>query len=419
MGELFISYACEDSAVAERLAAALRQAGHQVWWDRQLAGGAQFSNEIETALQRSDAVLVLWSERSIASPWVRDEAAYGRDADKLVPLALNGTTPPLGFRQFHTIDISGWAQSTHTPLPVELQTLIGGKDAGPSPARVSQTKQRISFCKTPDGVTLALSRAGQGPPLLKSANWLNHLEYEWGNPLWRHWIDELGERHLLVRYDERGNGMSDWHMPDLSFDHLVDDLVTVADAAGLDRFDLLGISQGSPVAIAFAVRYPERVRRMVLINGFATGWRFARDVGFVQTWDALATLARTGWGKDNPAFRQTFTSLFFPDATPQQSAWWNELQKLSTSPENAERLMRMFGEIDVSELLEKVAAPTLVLHCRDDQLVPFEAGRLMASRIPNAEFVALESRNHLVLESEPAWAKICEELRSFLAPDEA
>jgi pimeloyl-ACP methyl ester carboxylesterase len=414
LGELFISYAREDAAIAERLGTALQHAGHQVWWDRQLAGGAQFSDAIETALDSSDAVLVLWSEHSIASPWVRDEAAFGRDSNKLVPMGLDGVAPPLGFRQFHTIDISGWANAGDASLPEALQASLGGPAPETRRPKPSLAKQRVSFCKTPDGVTLAYSRAGQGPPLLKAANWLNHLEYEWGNPLWRHWIDELGERHTLIRYDERGNGMSDWHMPDLSFDHFVDDLATVADAAGLDRFDLLGISQGSPVAIAFAVRYPQRVRRMVLINGFATGWRFARDPAFVQTWDALATLARTGWGQDNPAFRQTFTSLFFPDATPQQSAWWNELQKLSTSPANAERLMRMFGEIDVSDLLEKVSVPTLVLHCRDDQLVPFEAGRLMASRIPNAEFVALESRNHLVLESEPAWAKISEEMRTFL-----
>lgn len=417
MGELFISYARADAAIAERLGIALQEAGHLVWWDRQLAGGAQFSDEIESVLDRSDSVLVLWSEHAIASPWVRDEAAFGRDKNKLIPMRIGGVTPPLGFRQFHTIDISGWAETGGKSVPEALEGSLGGPAPTSSPPKASLTKQRINFCKTADGVTLAYSRAGEGPPLLKAANWLNHLEYEWNNPLWRHWIDELAGRHTLIRYDERGNGMSDWHMPDLTFDHLVDDLATVADAAGLDRFDLLGISQGSPVAIAFAARHPDRVRRMVLINGFATGWRFARDQAFVERWDAMATLARTGWGQDNPAFRQTFTSLFFPDATPQQSAWWNELQKLSTSPANAERLMRMFGEIDASDLMEKVRAPTLVLHCRNDQLVPFEAGRLMASRIPNAEFVALESRNHLVLESEPAWAKISQEMRDFLAPD--
>lgn len=411
MGNLFLSYARDDRRVADQLAAALEAAGHQVWWDRQLSGGSQFSTAIEEELDRADYVLVLWSRHAVQSPWVRDEAAYARDAGKLIPLTLDGGPSPLGFRQFHTVDASNWTNGGGVGLPDGLEQALG---AAPKPASVQRPEQRVQFCRTSDGVTLAYSMIGRGPPLLKSANWLNHLEYEWGNPLWRHWIDEFSKRHTLVRYDERCNGMSDWDAPALSFDLLVEDLLTVADAAGLQQFDLLAISQGCPVAVAFAVRHPGRVRRLIMINGFGAGWAHARDPEQRAQWDALATLARTGWGKDNAAFRQTFTNLFFPEATAEQSVWWNELQKLSASPQNAERLMRLFGEIDVGNLLPQVKAPTLVLHCRDDQLVPLEAGRLMVSRIPNAQFIALDSRNHLVLDSEPAWRTLVDEVTAFL-----
>ncbi|RIX29097.1 alpha/beta fold hydrolase [Sphingomonas edaphi] len=411
MGNLFLSYARDDRPVADRLGVALEAAGHRVWWDRQLSGGSQFSTAIEQELDRADHVLVLWSRDAVQSPWVRDEAAYARDAGKLIPLTLDGGPSPLGFRQFHTVDASNWVNGSNPGLPDGLEQALGTAPAADASER---PKQRVQFCRTSDGVTLAYSKVGSGTPLLKSANWLNHLEYEWGNPLWRHWIDEFSECHTLVRYDERCNGMSDWDAPTLSFSLLVEDLLTVADAAGLQQFDLLAISQGCPVAVAFAVRYPERVRRLVMINGFAAGWAHSRDPEQRAQWDALATLARTGWGKDNAVFRQTFTNLFFPEATAQQSAWWNELQKLSASPKNAERLMRLFGEIDVGDLLPQVRAPTLVLHCQNDQLVPLEAGRLMASRIPDAQFVALDSHNHLVLQNEPAWLRLVAEVTAFL-----
>lgn len=410
--KLFVSYAREDAAVAERLARALEASGHEVWWDRQLRAGSAFSDEIEQALDTSEKVLVLWSAWGVRSPWVRDEAAVARDADKLLPLTLDKTLPPLGFRQFHAIDLGGWLNGSDASLPDSLALALGSSATG-QPA--DRAEQRVAFCRTPDKVTLAYSKTGSGPPLVKSANWMNHLEHEWNSPMWRHWIDELSVEHTLLRYDERGNGMSDWDVPALTFDSFVDDLDAVADAAGFGAFDLVGVSQGSPVAIAYAVRFPERVKRMVLINGFAAGWRHSRDPEVIATWDALATLARTGWGKDNAAFRQTFTNLFFPDATPEQAHWWNELQRLSASPENAERLMRLFGDIDVSSLLGAVAAPTLVIHCRDDHLVPFEAGRLMAARIPGAEFLAVNSRNHLPLASEPAWPAIRDSIRRFLA----
>lgn len=412
MSGLFISYARQDEAVADRLARALESTGHEVWWDRRLSGGSEFSREIQKAIEDSDQVIVLWSAHGVESPWVRDEAAVARDLGKMIPVTLDGTKAPLGFRQFHAIDIRDWAASGNDDVPTALLQSLDPR--APAPV-VTHSEQRISFCRTPDGVNLAYGVSGSGPPLIKSANWLNHLEYEWENPMWRHWIDELSRSHRLLRYDERGNGMSDWKVSHLNFNCFVEDLATVADAAGFDQFDLVAISQGCPVAVAFAVRYPERVRRLVLVNGFALGWKRAKSDEFIETWDALATLARTGWGKPNHAFRQTFTSLFFPDATAEQAGWWNTLQKLSASPENAETLMRLFGDIDVTDLLPLVRTPTLVMHCRDDQLVPFEAGRLMAARIPGAEFMAIDSRNHLPLSDEPAWKRIKGKMREFLA----
>ena len=275
-------------------------------------------------------------------------------------------------------------------------------------------QQEIRFCTSSDGVRLAYATAGQGPPLVKTANWLNHLEFDWESPLWRPFLDALTARHRLLRYDERGNGLSDWDVEDISFEAMVRDLETVVDEAGLERFALLGMSQGCPVSIAYAVRHPERVSRLVLYGGYAKGWKHRGSPEDVEHDRALLTLIRQGWGRDNPAFRQIFTSLFLPDGTPEQVRWFNELQRITASPENAVRLMEAFGEIDVVRLLPEVRVPTLVLHCRDDARIPFEAGRAMASRIPGARFVPLDGRNHLMLEHERAWSRFVEEVSAFL-----
>ena len=206
-----------------------------------------------------------------------------------------------------------------------------------------------------------------------------------------------------MRYDERGNGLSDLDVADISFEAFVRDLEAVVEASGVERFPLLGISQGCAVAVAYTVRHPERVTRLLLHGGYARGWRLRADSDELNEREALLTLIRTGWGRSNPAFRQVFTSLFLPDATAEQVSWFNELQRISTTPENAVRLIRATGDIDVTELLPRVAVPTLVTHCKGDARVPFEAGRSVAKAIPGARFVQLDSRNHLVLEHEPAW----------------
>lgn len=414
MARIFISYARDDEAVAGTLAAALENQGHTVWWDRQLAGGVEFSREIEEALDSSDKVIVLWSVHSTGSAWVRDEATAAINAQKIVPAAIDGTTPPIGFRQYHTIDLSGWLAHPGRALPKDLKQSLAPQDrvAHDSRAGSHRNHQRIAFACTLDGVRIAYSRLGSGPPLVKAANGYNHLEHELENPLWRHWIEELSRRHTLIRYDQRGTGMSEREISELSFDLLVEDLTAVVDAAGLENFDLVGISQGAPVAIAFSTLFPERVRRLVLINGFARGWRhsFNRDV--VDSWEALSILAKSG--RKAPGLGQVFAGQYFPDATRAQVDWWNKIQDQSASPEMAQRYFDLVGSIDVRDLLEEIRVPTLVMHSKDDAVVSFDAGCFLASKIPGAEFVALEGINHLPQKEDASWPELQNELRRFL-----
>lgn len=284
----------------------------------------------------------------------------------------------------------------------------------PEPSRAPRI-QRIQFCTAPDGTSIAYSAVGSGPPLVKTANWMGHLEHEWESPLLRHWLVELSREHSLVRYDARGNGLSDRRAADLSLDAFVQDLEAVTATLGEEPFDLLGISQGAAVAIAFAARHPERVRRLVLFGGFPRGWCHSRSKDVQAQWEAMITLAGLGWGTNNPAFRQMFTTLFAPRATSEQADWFNELQRVSASPQEAQRLLRAIGWFDVSGELSAVRTPTLVFHCRHDAMVPFDSGRQIAGAIPGAQFVGLDSDNHLPLEDEPAWAVLVEQLRAFLA----
>ena len=279
-------------------------------------------------------------------------------------------------------------------------------------------KQDVRYCTAKDGTRLAFSIVGNGPPLVKTANWLNHIEHDWESPIWRHWSRELMRDHCLVRYDQRGNGLSDWDTPEISFEAFVDDLETVVDHAGLEQFDLLGISQGAGVAIAYAVRHPEKVRRLVLCGGYAVGWAIRNDPEESAKREAMITLGASGWGADNPSYRQLFTNLYIPDSSPVQQQWFNEAQRVSASAENAVKLQRVFSRIDVRELLPKVTTPTIVFHARRDQAVPFTAGEYLASHIPGAVFVPLESENHILLDGDDAWHAFVRGTREFLRGEE-
>ena len=294
--------------------------------------------------------------------------------------------------------------------PVEVAVQQGV----PSSPTAVKARQEIRYCTTNDAVRLAYASIGSGRPLVKASNWLTHLDFEWGSPIWRHWLAALSVHHRVVRYDERGNGMSQRDVPDVSFDTWVRDLETVVDAAGLDRFSLLGISRGGPIAIAYAVKHPERVTHLVLYGAFSAGLNHVGTPHEVEARHALVSLMRLGWGLNNPAFCKMFTCRFIPEATPEHEQWFDELQRVSTSPENAARLMERDDNIDVRPLLSQVKTPTLVIHCDRDRAVPAENGRLLAAEIPGARYVSLPSANHLMLEGEPAWSLFLEELSLFL-----
>ena len=279
-------------------------------------------------------------------------------------------------------------------------------------------EQQIHFCQAKDGVQLAYARIGQGLPLVKTGHWMTHIEFDLESPIWRQLYQELARGHSFLRYDARGNGLSDRDVPDISFDHFVGDLEAVVDAAGIERFALLGISQGCAVSIAYAVRHPERVSHLILLGGYTVGWKKrARTEAEKQAGEAMLTLMRLGWGQENPAFRQMFTSQFIPGATKEQADWFNEFQRISSSPADAARNLVANGDVDVTSLLPQVRVPTLVMHARHDARVSFELGRRMAAGIPGARFVPLEGQNHVILPNEAAFARLLEEVRSFLDSD--
>ncbi|HXF36602.1 MAG TPA: alpha/beta fold hydrolase, partial [Actinomycetota bacterium] len=279
-------------------------------------------------------------------------------------------------------------------------------------------EQRVGCCTSRDGVRIAYAVHGSGPPIVRPSTWLTHLEHDWRSPVWRHWLEELGRANTVVRYDERGCGLSDRDVEDLSLEAWLWDLDAVVEAVGLDAFDLLGMSQGGPTAIAYAAGHAERVRRLVLYGTYLRG-RLRRSEADRREGEMLAALAGMGWGRSSsPAFRRAFAELFVPDAMPEQLEWFVELQRISSSAEMASRIRLARGAVDVSALAARIAVPTLVLHARDDRVVPFEEGRLVAATIPGARFVPIEGRNHILLADEPGWHRFVAEFRSFVGgPD--
>jgi pimeloyl-ACP methyl ester carboxylesterase/DNA-binding CsgD family transcriptional regulator len=276
--------------------------------------------------------------------------------------------------------------------------------------------QQIRFCTAPDGVRLAYAVHGQGPPIVRAATWLTHLEFDWASPVWRHWLEGLTAGHTLVRYDERGCGLSDREVGHLSVDTWVADLETVVDAVGIDRFALLGISQAAAITFAYATRHPERVSHLILYGGYARGRKLR---GQRPQEEALASAIRAGWTDPDPTFRHVFSMLFLPGGTPQQMSWYDDMQRRSTSSDTAVRLCEARGTIDVVDLARQVTSPTLVIHARDDRAVPADEGRTLGALIPDARLVLLDSANHILLSDEPAWPAFLAEVRGFLGTSPA
>jgi class 3 adenylate cyclase/pimeloyl-ACP methyl ester carboxylesterase len=293
------------------------------------------------------------------------------------------------------------------PEPVEAFAIQGDGLA------TADDRQEIRYCRAADGARLAYAISGHGPPLVKTGNWLNHLEYDWDSPIWRHLFVALSRKHRLIRYDPRGTGLSDWDVSEITLDAWVNDVAAVADAAGIDRFPLFGLSQGCAVSIAYAVRYPERVSHLVLCGGFALGAN-KRTPEESERRKAFVTLMRLEWGADNPAVRQLFATRMMPGATKEQVDTFNDLQRKTTTGECAARYFETTGNIDIVGLLPQVKVPTLVMHARGDVQVPMELGRQLAAGIPGAKFVALQSNNHVLLEQDPATQRFFEEMGLFL-----
>ena len=357
----------------------------------------------DRVVSKEELIRAVWDGRFISDDTLTSRVGAARRAigDSGADQRLIRTVTRRGFRFVGEVREERGASS----IPVEV---------GQPSADTSSPQQTVRFCQASDGVHLAVATAGRGTPLVKTANWLNHIEFDWQSPVWLPLFRHLAARCLLVRYDERGTGLSDRDISDFSFESFIRDLESVVDACGLRRFALLGISQGAPVAIAYAVRHPDRVSQLVLSGGFARGWRKRGNAADVARAEASVTLIREGWGHDNPAARQMFTSLIVPDATHEEMRWFNDLERISASAETAIRLLHVCGDIDVTELLPQIAVPTLVLHSREDARVAFEHGLALARAIPTARFVALESKNHLILSHEPAWHRYIDELSGFL-----
>ena len=285
-------------------------------------------------------------------------------------------------------------------------------------ATARQHRQHIRYARTPDGARLAWAESGDGPIVVKAANWLTHLEYEWESPVWKHWLQFFSAQFRFVRYDERGCGMSEWQAGELTVEQWTDDLECVIDAAQLkEPVMLLGISQGGAACIQYALRHPERVARLILYGAYARGAYLRGTPETRATYRAMAELARAAWGSDNPTFRQVFTSRFIPGGSREQVEWYNDLCRKTTTGEIAATLFEARATLNIESSIGGVRVPTLVLHARDDVVVPVAEGRLLAEGIPGAEFVELDSCNHILLADEPAWRRFQDAVLDFIRPE--
>jgi pimeloyl-ACP methyl ester carboxylesterase/DNA-binding CsgD family transcriptional regulator len=353
------------------------------------------------------------------------EPLNSREKEILMQISLGLVDQDIADRLFLSLNTVKWYnRHIYGKLAVRNRTQalakareLGLLDPAASPAANSFQKgnQKIQFTNSFDGTRIAYASAGNGPPLVKAANYMGHLNFDWESPVWGHWLAELTRGRTLIRYDERGSGMSATEVADVSFDAWVRDLDAVVEAANLDRFVLFGMSQGGAVAVAYAAQHPERVSKLVLHGSYARGW-LKRELTATEKEQEklLLKMMRVGWGEENPAFRQVFAMQLFPEATTAQLHALEEQMRLSATPKNAVRLEKEMHHVDVQQLARQVKAPTLVLHSSQDGAVPYQEGLLLANLIPSAQFVSLESKNHLVTEGEPAWAKFQEAFRKFL-----
>jgi DNA-binding winged helix-turn-helix (wHTH) protein/alpha-beta hydrolase superfamily lysophospholipase len=353
-------------------------------------------------VSRDELIEQVWNGRIVSEATIsaRINAVRKAVGDDGTRQAVIQTVPRRGFR-----------------LIAEVQTTDDREAPAALTDETAATRQTVRFCSAPDGTRIAFAVSGEGPPLMRAGHWLTHLEHDWHSPIWRPLLDELGKSFTVIRYDQRGNGLSDRDFERDTLDAFADDLAAVADAAGLDRFPIYATSQGVPTAIEFAARHPGRVARLVLHGGYHKG-RLLREPADREQAEAYMSLMRHGWGAEGSQFLQAFASLYIPDGTPEQIASLVELQKITTTPETAVRLRRAFDSFEVTDRLAEMTVPTLVIHARNDAIHPLQQGIEMAAMIPNAELEVLETRNHNIPPHDPAWGPFFEAVRRFLGVDD-
>ncbi len=388
----------------------LRQDGEPVRVEpRALDVLAHLVSERERVVSKDELLDEVWGDRFVSEAAITTALRTARQAidDSGREQRLVRTVHGRGYQFVGDVTVVAATDAHHDPdAATDVDRVLGRED------------QEIRFCRTPDDTTIAWATVGTGQPLLKAANWMTHLDLEWSSPVWAHWLRGLGRDRRLIRYDERGCGLSDWEIPEFSFEAWVDDLEVVVDAVGIERFPLLGVSQGGAVAIAYAVRHPERVSRLVLAGAYARGRAIRAQTQAQRDVAALdLELARVGWAREDPSFLQVFASQFLPDGTPDEWADFTVFQRQTTSPANGVRFLEEFARIDVSDLLDQVRCPTLILHARDDVRVPATQARELAAGIDDSHLVLLDSTNHLLTASEPAWPEFLAHINDFLADD--
>jgi pimeloyl-ACP methyl ester carboxylesterase len=359
-----------------------------------------FVREPGRLISRDELIEVVWGGRVISDSAIsaRINAARAAIGDNGTRQQWIKTVPRRGFRFIGEVEV----------LP---DPRIGGGGAGIG----NSAKQRVQFCRSSDGTRIAFGTSGSGPPLVKAGHWLTHLEHDWHSPLWRPLLEKLSHRYQVTRYDQRGNGLSDWEVSSFSLEHFVQDLEAVVDASGLKRFALYGTSQGAAIAISFAERHPDQVSHLILHGGYHKGRMLRLSGAEREQGSAILTLIRHGWGKQGSPLSQAFATMFIPSGTREQLDSLAELQLRTTSPENAACIRAAIDTFEVTGLLSNIKVPTLVLHAREDGIHPLDQGRELAEGIPGAEFVLLESRNHVLLPQEPAWLNFFSHLDTFLA----
>jgi pimeloyl-ACP methyl ester carboxylesterase/DNA-binding winged helix-turn-helix (wHTH) protein len=352
-------------------------------------------------VSRDELVETVWGGRIVGESTIsaRINAARRAVRDTGERQAIIATVPRRGIKLMAAVETV--AEAPDAPRPV--------RHAAPPDRR----EQRLQFCHSVDGTRIAFATFGTGYPLVRAGHWLTHLDHDWHSPVWRPFLDELGKDFSVTRYDQRGNGLSDWDPPSFSLDAFIEDLEAVVDRAGLDRFALYGVSQGAPIAAAYTARHPGRVSKLILHGGYVQGRLIRGDAREREQGQALLTLVRHGWGKAEGPFIQAFACMFIPGGTREQVMALTELQRMTTSSENAALLRAAFDQFDVGRILDKIRVPTLVIHARNDGVQPLDEGRRLAASIRNAEFALLESGNHVILSHEPAFTVLLRELRRF------